>query len=174
MEEQKFCHLHLHSEYSLLCSNFSQQSNISIAQLEENKLIEFHKESRTTSFSVGDIYLAKVRKLMPGLNAAFIDVGHEKGAFLHYQDLGPQFSTLSEFTKNLVNSKKRDISISKIKLNKIPLFCLALVVQTNVEIALFPEFIFNGCRLGAEVRIAMVTAICGNWQPRRSSHPRTC
>ena len=98
-----------------------QASQISIALLEEKKLVEFHKENRTGAFSVGDIYLANVRKLMPGLNAAFVDVGYEKGAFLHYQDLGPQFSSLAAFTKELVNnakSHKKTPSLSKVQIQK--------------------------------------------------------
>jgi ribonuclease G len=98
-----------------------QASQISIALLEEKKLVEFHRENRTGAFSVGDIFLANVRKMMPGLNAAFVDVGYDKGAFLHYQDLGPQFSSLAVFTKELVNNaknNKKTPSISKVQLQK--------------------------------------------------------
>ncbi|MEG0994304.1 MAG: ribonuclease E/G, partial [Bacteroidales bacterium] len=70
-----------------------QPKEIAIAVLEDKKLVEFQKEGRNISFSVGDIYLGKVKKLMPGLNAAFVDVGYEKDAFLHYLDLGPQFNS---------------------------------------------------------------------------------
>ena len=73
------------------------KAEISIAQLEDKKLVELHNERREEGFSVGDIYIGRVRKLMPGLNAAFVDVGYEKDAFLHYLDLGPQFSSLSKF-----------------------------------------------------------------------------
>ena len=62
--------------------------DISIALLEDKKLVEFQREGRTEHFSVGNIYLAKVRKLMPGLNACFVNVGYERDAFLHYQDHG--------------------------------------------------------------------------------------
>ena len=65
------------------------ESEIVIALLEDRQLVEIHKEKRNKHFSVGDIYLGKVKKIMPGLNAAFVDVGYEKDAFLHYQDLGP-------------------------------------------------------------------------------------
>lgn len=72
-------------------------TEISIAQLEDKKLVELNTEKREEGFSVGNIYIGRIRKLMPGLNAAFIDVGYEKDAFLHYLDLGPQFSSLSKF-----------------------------------------------------------------------------
>ena len=65
-----------------------QPSEVSIALLEGNSLVEFSKVTRDVSFSVGDIYLAKVKKIMPGLNATFVDVGYTKDAFLHYLDLG--------------------------------------------------------------------------------------
>ncbi len=62
-------------------------TDISIALLENKQLVEVHKEKNNIKFSVGDIYLGKVKKIMPGLNAAFVDVGSEKDAFLHCLDL---------------------------------------------------------------------------------------
>lgn len=76
-----------------------QPKEISIALLEDSRLVSLQKEARNVVYSVGDLYLAKVKKLMPGLNAAFIDVGYEKDAFLHYLDLGPQFATYNELLK---------------------------------------------------------------------------
>jgi ribonuclease G len=70
-----------------------QPKEVSIAILEDKNLVEFQQESNNVSFSVGDIYLGRVHKLMPGLNAAFVDVGYEKDAFLHYLDLGPQINS---------------------------------------------------------------------------------
>jgi len=64
---------------------------ISIALMEDSRLVSLQKESRNAGYAVGDLYLAKVRKLMPGLNAAFVDVGYGKDAFLHYLDLGTHF-----------------------------------------------------------------------------------
>ena len=80
-------------------------SHVEIALLENKKLVELNRENSDIKFAVGDIYLAKVKKIMPGLNAAFVDVGYEKDAFLHYLDLGPQFQTLNKFLKQ-VSSKK--------------------------------------------------------------------
>ena len=71
----------------------AQQKEISIALLEDKRLVEYQNESREASFAVGNIYIAKVKKLMPGLNACFVDVGYERDAFLHYLDLGNQFSS---------------------------------------------------------------------------------
>jgi ribonuclease G len=87
----------------LIISN--AQDGCRIALLKDKSLVEFHQESEGSKFTVGDIYLGTVKKVVPGLNAAFIDVGYEKDAFLHYLDLGPQFSSLQKFTK-LVRSKK--------------------------------------------------------------------
>lgn len=84
-----------------------QAAEVSIALLEDSRLVSLQKEARNISYAVGDIYLAKVRKLLPGLNAAFINVGYEKDAFLHYLDLGPHFATYSEYMKNLLEDKKR-------------------------------------------------------------------
>ncbi len=77
----------------------SKPSGIEIALLREGKLLELHEEKGNTDFAVGDIYLGKVRKVVPSLNAAFVNVGYEKDAFLHYHDLGPQFQSLNKFTQ---------------------------------------------------------------------------
>ncbi len=83
----------------------STQNGCRIALLKEKKLTEFHQEEDGNQFNVGDVYLGSVRKVVQGLNAAFIDVGYEKDAFLHYLDLGPQVQSLNKFTK-LIQSKK--------------------------------------------------------------------
>jgi ribonuclease G len=90
-----------------------QPKEISIAILEDKKLVEFQKEACNISFSVGDVYLGKVKKLMPGLNAAFVDVGYKKDAFLHYQDLGSNFNRLDKFLKTTLSDKRRVPSIGK-------------------------------------------------------------
>ncbi len=85
-----------------------QPSEVSIALLENSSLVELHKEARVEdSFAVGNIYLARVKKIMPGLNAAFVDVGYEKDAFLHYLDLGSQFNSLQNFLKQTLSDRKK-------------------------------------------------------------------
>ena len=74
-----------------------------IALLEDKKLVELHHEKADASFAVGDLYLGKVKKLIPGLNAAFVDVGFEKDAFLHYTDLSPYARSLLKFTQQAIN-----------------------------------------------------------------------
>src|ERR1043165_6484977 len=71
---------------------------VEIALLEDRKLVELHSEKNDARFAVGDLYLGKVKKLIPGLNAAFVDVGFEKDAFLHYTDLSPYARSLLKFT----------------------------------------------------------------------------
>jgi len=75
---------------------------VEIALLEDKKLVELHYERGQDQFAVGDLFLGKVKKLMPGLNAAFVDVGYEKDAFLHYTDLSPYFRSLVKFTKQSI------------------------------------------------------------------------
>ncbi len=84
-----------------------QQKEISIALTEDSRLVSLQKESRNIAYAVGDLYLAKVRKLMPGLNAAFVDVGYDKDAFLHYLDLGSHFKAYSEFIKEALEDPKK-------------------------------------------------------------------
>ncbi len=93
----------------------STNEKVSIALLEDGKLVELNESSLKQQFSVGDIYLARVKKIMPGLNAAFIDVGYEKDAFLHYLDLGPQFSSLNKYLGQVLARKGRPMPISKFK-----------------------------------------------------------
>lgn len=92
-----------------------QPKEITIGLLEDKRLAEYQRESQNASFAVGNIYLAKVRKLMPGLNAAFVDVGYEKEGFIHYQDLGAQFKTISKFTKQQLSDRKHQLSLDKVK-----------------------------------------------------------
>ena len=94
-----------------------QPKEISIALLDDKRLVELQKESRGVSFSVGDIYLGRVKKIMPGLNAAFIDVGYSKEAFLHYLDLGQQFNSTQKYIKQIISDRKKaPVSVSKFKL----------------------------------------------------------
>ena len=89
-------------------------SEIVIALQENKKLVELTREKSGAKFAVGDIYLGKVKKIMPSLNAAFIDVGYEKDAFLHYLDMGPQFSTLNKFLRVVSSRKSKIPSFSRI------------------------------------------------------------
>ena len=90
-----------------------QQNEISIALLEDKNLVEYQSEPRSASFSVGNIYVAKVRKLMAGLNASFVDVGYERDAFLHYLDLGGQFNSYEKYLKQVQSDRKKLYPFSK-------------------------------------------------------------
>ena len=87
---------------------------VSIAVMEDGVLVEFQKEARNESYAVGDIYFGKVKKILPGLNAAFIDVGYKKEGFLHYQDLGPNYSTQQKYIKKVLTEDKKNTPFSKI------------------------------------------------------------
>ena len=92
----------------------STRDKCRIGLLKDKKLVEFHQENDENKFNVGDIYVGKVKKINKSLNAAFIDIGYEKDAFLHYLDLGPQFLSLKTFVKK-VRSKGSKTSISSFK-----------------------------------------------------------
>ena len=81
----------------------SHGGNTEIALLENRKLVELHKQKSESVYNVGDVFLGQVRKLMPGLNAAFVDIGHSKEAFLHYTDMGPLLNSNKKFCKDTVN-----------------------------------------------------------------------
>lgn len=88
----------------------SHPNEVQIALLEDKRLVEIHRETSSDCHSIGDIYLGTVRKIMPGLNAAFVDVGSEKDAFLHYLDLGSNARTINEFVSQAINYNKRSIA----------------------------------------------------------------
>ena len=133
-------------------------TEISIALAEDKVLVELNKEQCQTGFSVGDIYLGKVRKIMPGLNAAFVNIGHEKDAFIHYLDLGSQFSSL----KKLVAAQqpgKRGVRLEGIKLEpaleKSGKIGAHLEVGQTVMVQVAKEAISTkGPRLTADISLA--------------------
>lgn len=93
-----------------------QKDEVSIALLEDSRLVSLQKEARNIAYAVGDIYLAKVKKLMPGLNAAFVNVGYDKDAFLHYLDLGPHYASYKAFLSQLLDGDRRKMpDIEKMK-----------------------------------------------------------
>ena len=94
------------------------REEVSIALLEDSRLVSLQKESRNIAYAVGDLYLAKVKKLMPGLNAAFVDVGYEKDAFLHYLDLEPQFNTYIRYVREALDDKRKVPNVSKLKFDQ--------------------------------------------------------
>ncbi len=94
----------------------SESNEVEIALLEENQLVELHKDKTNSNFSVGDIYLGRVRKIMPGLNAAFVDVGYERDAFLHYLDLGPQIHTSNKYIRTLMNGTDVEDAYQNLKI----------------------------------------------------------
>ncbi len=133
-------------------------TEISIALCEDKVLVELNKEQCQTGFAVGDIYLGRVRKIMPGLNAAFVNIGHEKDAFIHYLDLGNQFSSLQK----VVDSRqpgKRGVKVETMKLEpnieKSGKLASYLQVGQTVMVQIAKEAISTkGPRLTADISLA--------------------
>ena len=96
----------------------SRPSEVVIALLRDKHLIELHKENNNNSYSVGDIYLGKVKKVVPGLNAAFVNVGYEKDGFLHYLDLGPNVNSYKKFTQKTIAKKNNTASLKNFRKEK--------------------------------------------------------
>lgn len=84
----------------------SNEEGFRIAILEDKKIAELHFEKKGNEFTVGDIYLGKVKRILPSLNAAFVDIGYSKDAFIHYPDLGPNFLSLNKYVKSAISSEK--------------------------------------------------------------------
>jgi ribonuclease G len=96
----------------------SSSDTVDFALLKDGKLIELQKEEEGNKFSVGDVFIAKIRKTVPGLNAAFVNVGYEKDAFLHYHDLGPKLPSLLKFIKRVSTGKLKDYSLKNFPFEK--------------------------------------------------------
>jgi ribonuclease G len=79
------------------------ETGVELALIENGKLAELHHQKTNNNFTVGDIFIGKIRKMMPGLNAAFVDIGHRKDAFLHYTDLGPKLRSLVKWSNGVIN-----------------------------------------------------------------------
>jgi len=93
----------------------SLDETVEIALLEDGRLVELHHEQLDSQFTVGDIFLGRIRKLNPGLNAAFVNIGHEKDAFLHYTDLGPQLNSMIKYSNGAINGSFKTSKLDKFK-----------------------------------------------------------
>ena len=137
----------------------ARPNGIWLALLRDGKLIELQEEKGNTEFAVGDIYLGKVRKVVPSLNAAFVDVGYEKDAFLHYLDLGPQFNSLNKFTRDTLHGRQNVADLLYFKAEKdIPKDGLINEIVSSsspilVQVAKEP-ISSKGPRLSAEITLA--------------------
>ena len=134
-------------------------SEVSLALLEDKQLIELNKEKRNVKFSVGDIYLGKVKKIMPGLNAAFINVGYERDAFLHYLDLGAQFRTQHKYYITALQKQGKVPPVHKFKpepdIDKDGKITDVLTTGQTVLVQITKEPISTkGPRLASEISIA--------------------
>lgn len=89
-----------------------------IALLEEGRLFELHEEEDSKEFVVGDLFLGKVKKLAPNLNSAFVNIGYGKDAFLHYQDMGPDFLSYRKFIKDTFAKKQTSASLKNFQIQK--------------------------------------------------------
>jgi ribonuclease G len=126
--------------------------------MEDRRLVEYHVEKEDSQFNVGDIYLGRVRKINPGLNAAFIDVGYEKDAFLHYTDLGPKFRTLFRYTQRAIKGNQQSHTMDKFRMEpeiiKTGKMNNVLSRQQNVLVQVLKEPISSkGPRITSEVAL---------------------
>ena len=137
----------------------SNSSDIDFALLKDGKLVELHKETLDNNFSVGDVFLAKVKKTLSGLNAAFVNVGSEKDAFLHYHDLGPQLSSLKKYTQQVISGKRKDFTLKNFHfekdINKNGKIDDAIKSGLNLLVQVVKEPISTkGPRISSEISIA--------------------
>jgi len=127
--------------------------------LEDRKLVEINSDDGDSQFSVGDIYLGRVKKVMAGLNAAFVDVGYEKDAFLHYLDLGHQYKSLNKLVKSGLSNQQIGPLFEGMKfekdIDKNGKISNVLASKQNVLVQIVKEPISTkGPRIGCELSLA--------------------
>tara|TARA_Y100000385_G_scaffold291626_1_gene370878 strand:- start:7988 stop:9535 length:1548 start_codon:yes stop_codon:yes gene_type:complete len=137
----------------------SSDNGVVIALLKDGKLVELHNQKSDNSFAVGDIYLGKVRKVVQGLNAAFVDVGYDKDGFLHYHDLGPQVRSFNKFVRKTTTGRQNKWSLADFSLEKdIPkggIVDTVLTSKQNILVQVTKEPISTkGPRISSELSIA--------------------
>ncbi|HSF89318.1 MAG TPA: ribonuclease E/G, partial [Saprospiraceae bacterium] len=133
-------------------------TRVEIALVEDQKLVELHQQKTKTNFSVGDIFLGKIKKIMPSLNAVFVDIGHRKDAFLHYTDMGPKLRTVMKYTEDSIQGKQQTALLDSfefepeiIKTGKVD---SVLKKNENILIQILKEPISTkGPRLSCEITI---------------------
>jgi ribonuclease G len=135
----------------------SRETEVQIALLEDKKLVEIHREKKTEECAVGDIYLAKVKRINPGLNAAFVNIGDGKDAFLHYLDLGFHARSLNEFVNQVITNRKKSIGNIKLEPEVEKTGKIGDIIQAGqsilVQIAKEP-ISTKGARLTSEISLA--------------------
>ena len=137
----------------------STQDGERIALLLDKRLVEYHHEKSDTNYTVGDIFLGSVKKVMPGLNAAFIDIGYQKDAFLHYHDLGVQIKSLNKYVKQAQTQKNVTAKLSGFKfepeIDKLGKMADVLTKGQQVLVQIVKEPISTkGPRLSCEISLA--------------------
>ena len=136
----------------------SSPSEVEIALLEDRKLVELHHQKTNDNFIVGDIFLGSIKKLMPGLNAAFVDIGHQRDAFLHYTDLGPKLKSVLKFTDGSIKKKFNGPMLDHFKIEpdiiKTGKINQVLQKKQNILVQVLKEPISTkGPRLSCEITI---------------------
>ena len=142
---------------TLVVSYYDEQTNIAL--LENGKLIEMHTDYEESKFSVGDLYVGKIKKLAPNLNAAFVTIGFEKDAFLHYQDLGPKLKSVQKYINGVQNQKINNSSLESFQLeselDKNGIITNVLESGQNILIQITKEPISTkGPRISSEISLA--------------------
>lgn len=124
-----------------------------MALLENKQLVEFHRDTFTSQLTIGDVYWARVKKILPPMNAVFVDIGEDKEAFLHYTDLGENFLNILSFCKSLKNNASKNVVQEKLdKHGKIE---QVLKVNDFIPVQVLKEPISSkGARLSAEISFA--------------------
>jgi len=136
----------------------ASSDEVEVALLEDSKLVELHRQRTNNNFSVGDVFLGRIKRLMPGLNAAFVDIGHKKDAFLHYTDLGPKLNSLIKYSDEIIGGKRNSYRLDNFDIlpdiNKAGKIDQVLTKRQPLLVQILKEPISTkGPRLSCEITI---------------------
>lgn len=72
-----------------------ETENTIVAVVQDGELVEIYNEKNEEKRLEGNIYLGKIKNIIPGMQSAFIDIGEEKNALVHIKDLIPKVSNVT-------------------------------------------------------------------------------
>lgn len=112
----------------------AKPQEVQIAILEDKELVELHSEVDEKEFGLGDFYFGKIKRINASLNGAFVDIGHEKDAFLHYTDLGPQILSYKKYIDDIRKGKQVNVETFQLLPDTDKRGKISDIFQVNQEI----------------------------------------
>ncbi|MBT8401925.1 MAG: ribonuclease E/G, partial [Rhodothermia bacterium] len=88
----------------------AEKDQTRIAIVDNGELVEMYFEGPENERTIGDIHLGRIRRVLPNIQAAFVDIGQKSDAFLHFSDLSDNLPLIIEF----LSAKKPEVGTTEI------------------------------------------------------------